>query len=253
MGTVVKALSLLDLFSEARPELGLSEIARLSGNDKATTRRLLVALCQGGLVEQVHQSRAYRIGPGVLRLAQLREAHLPIEAIVTPILARLSEEVNETAHFSLASADVLCTVGFREPGRAHRVRLERGERLPFHATASGIAFLAFSPAVAEATLKSKLRRHTKHTVVDADALRARIEQARKDGFAISKEGYEDGVFGLAAPMFDRNNHAIGSVAVAAPLARVDAKAQTLIRKAVSRAASDIHVALGGTARRAMTE
>lgn len=52
MGTVDKALSLLRFFSPQIPELGLSELTRQSGFDKATTLRCLTALERNGFVEQ---------------------------------------------------------------------------------------------------------------------------------------------------------------------------------------------------------
>jgi len=51
MSTVEKAISLLNLFEE-EPEWGLSDLARRSKFDKATTRRLLVALSNCGLIDQ---------------------------------------------------------------------------------------------------------------------------------------------------------------------------------------------------------
>ena len=78
MQTIEKGLSLLQLFSEQRPEMGLTEMARYSGFDKATTRRFLLALKKHGFVEQNAVTRAYRLGPGILRLARVREAVSPI-------------------------------------------------------------------------------------------------------------------------------------------------------------------------------
>ena len=68
MSTVDKAISLLDLFSVETPEHGLTEIARRSGFDKATTRRLLVSLARHGFIEQ---DVGTRVGPRRL----LRESH----------------------------------------------------------------------------------------------------------------------------------------------------------------------------------
>jgi DNA-binding IclR family transcriptional regulator len=248
MGTVDKALALLDLFVPHESEIGLSDIARRSGNDKATARRLLVALSRSGFVEQ-STSKAYRLGPAVLRLAQVREAATPIDAIVNPILTALAKETGETAHYSLASGGRLATIGFCESARANRVLLQPGELLPFHATASGIAYLAFSHGVADAILSQPLPRFTDKTVVDPAVLRARIAKARRDGYAISKDGYEDGVFGLAAPILDKMGAAIGAIAVAAPGSRANAQAQRAIREAVVRAAEAVHVGLGGDSRR----
>ena len=49
--TVIKALSLLDLFSETAPPLGLTEVARHSGLDKATAHRLLNSLESKGYLD----------------------------------------------------------------------------------------------------------------------------------------------------------------------------------------------------------
>lgn len=101
MQTVDKALSLLNLFSERRAAIGLSELSRLSGFNKATVRRFLIALEKHGFVEQDATSRAYRLGPALLRLARVREAVSPVTSIVQPILEGLVAELGETAHFSL--------------------------------------------------------------------------------------------------------------------------------------------------------
>ena len=73
MSTVVKALSLLDHFDASIPEVGLVDMARLSGLDKATARRLLVALGKKGFVEQDPVTRRYRLGAALVRLARIRE------------------------------------------------------------------------------------------------------------------------------------------------------------------------------------
>lgn len=245
MGTVAKALALLDCFSESRAEIGLSDFARLSGNDKATTRRLLVSLGEAGFVEQSAENRAYRLGPAVLRLARVREAHFPIEAVVRPALDTLAEETGESAHFSLLTGSTLATIAYAESARANRVRFEDGEIIPFHATASGVAALAFAPHLASNALGRDLQPYTKDTLVDSDALRERIAKARRDGFAASKNGYEDGVFGLAAPVFDTSDSAIGTIAVAAPTSRINRLAEAAIREAVLRAAEEVSVGLGG--------
>ena len=57
MGTVGKALGLLDLFTRAQPQLGLSQLARASGVNKATCHRLMTELESRGLVEQTGPAR----------------------------------------------------------------------------------------------------------------------------------------------------------------------------------------------------
>ncbi|RUW97142.1 IclR family transcriptional regulator, partial [Mesorhizobium sp. M8A.F.Ca.ET.059.01.1.1] len=110
MSTVGKAISLLELFTVAEPELGLSDLARRSGFDKATTRRLLVALTGHGLVEQDAATRHYRLGAGLSRLARIREARFPFLQTAVPLVRDLASATAETVHLSEYGIDRLVTV-----------------------------------------------------------------------------------------------------------------------------------------------
>ena len=76
MSTVDKALEVLNLFSELRPSIGLSQTARLLGRDKSTVQRYLTSLESQGFLEQDALSRAYHLGPAVTRLSHVREINL---------------------------------------------------------------------------------------------------------------------------------------------------------------------------------
>ena len=144
MGTVGKALDLLDLFTRARPQVGLSDLARLAGVNKATCYRLLTELASRGLVEQIAASREYRLGPALIRLARLRDAAVPARNAVMPLLQALARATGETAHLSQLAGGVLQTLAFAYPAQTGvAVMMDDADILPFHATASGAAVLAF--------------------------------------------------------------------------------------------------------------
>ena len=248
MTTIDRALALMELFSESRPALGLTQLAAMASYDKATTRRMLMALLRCGYVEQDRITKEYRLGPAVVRLARVREATFPISAIAEPVLRKISEVTGETAHFSLASGTTLATVGLVESTRAHCVRLEKGESLPLHATASGIAYLAFAPPNVGLEPQKRLRSFTPKTITDYNKLRTRISTAQRDGWASSAEGYEEGVFGIAAPVLGADGYAVGAVALAAPASRVDERTEQQFRTLVINAAKQISRALGGSSR-----
>ena len=246
LSTVDRALTLLDLFSESRPESGLSELARLAGYDKATTRRFLVALGNHGYVEQDPESRKYRLGAALLRLANVRETTFPVTDLVLPILNRLRDSTAETAHFSLVAGNSMATVMIAESPRANRVSLEQGERLPLHSTASGIAWLAFAPdKTVQRILAKPLKPLTSKTETDPERLRKQIETARVNGFAVADQSHEDDVHGIAAPVFNANAHASGAIAVATPASRVTPETAQQIQMAVHQAALEITNVLGG--------
>lgn len=246
MGTVGKAISLLELFTADGPELGLTELARRSSFDKATTRRLLVALAGHGFVEQDAQTRLYRLGAGLSRLARIREARFPFLQTAMPFIRELAASTAETVHLSEAGLEALVTVHVEHPARANRVFLDIGQLLPLHSTASGIAYLAGARGEAvKACLAKPLAAFTPHTLTDPAAIAAAIDAAKKRGYSIGRQGFEEGVVSVAAPILGADGFAIGTLAVAAPLARTPADVVEERGREVAEAARAIAARLNG--------
>ena len=248
MQTVEQALELLECFSERRPEFGLSELAKRAGFDKAKTRRHLIALIKHGLVEQHPTSKRYRLGAALLRLARVREACFPIEALVTPIVVDLVAQCGETAHFSLMSGKTLGNISVVESPKAHRVTMERGEILPLHATASGLAYLAHSPdAFVAGFLGMELEAFTASTETEPQRIKRKLAQIRKRGIVKTVGSYDDGVTSYAIPIRAGQEYAVGAVAVAAPASRIDQRAEAIVTRELRLATHRIEAAIGGEA------
>lgn len=231
MGTTSKALSLLNLFSRTTPEIGLSEISRRSGINKATAFRLMTEMAEHGFVEQVGHAREYRLGPAFLRLAALREHNVPLKELAYEVLSEVADSTGETAHMSLLQGDALVTFSYAY-SQAHgtSVRMEDAEILTFHGTSSGLAVLAFSSAeFVDEKLSAPLQKRTAHTITDPDSIRDMLPSIRSSGIAISIGGYEDDVFSHAVPVFDAKTNCIGAIAVAAPVSRMSEDHQHKIR------------------------
>lgn len=220
MSTVAKAISLLELLGGGAPESALADLARSAGFDKATTRRLLVALIRQGLVEQDETTRLYRLGAGLTRLALMREAQFPFLRMAVPVVEALAAETGETVHLSEHSRRGLISVHIIESTKANRVSLPPGEVLPMHATASGIAFLAFAENhLREAILCAPMPAFTPFTIGDARTLAEHVAAARARGHSIGAQGFEEGVVSVAAPILGVEGFAIGALAIAAPRVR----------------------------------
>lgn len=245
MSVVEKAFELLGFFSAERPEIGLSELHRLARRDKATTYRHLAALESVGLLEQDKQSRLYRIGPAVLRLAELREATTPRRAGARAALERLAELTGETAHVSLLSGTRLLTLAVQESNR-HSTRVIITEpELPLHATSQGHAVLAFgAPALTEAARRA-MTRFTAATPITGAALDAAVGSARRTGFGESAHTFEEGVHGIGVPVFDQTGEVAGAVAVATVASRMTPALAATIRAGLVEAARTISATWGG--------
>jgi DNA-binding IclR family transcriptional regulator len=247
MGTVAKALSLLNHFSRIHPQIGLSDFARLSGLNKATTYRLLTELQAEGFVEQVGSGREYRLGPAFLRFAALREAAVPMRDLAGTVLQALSDATQETAHLSLMQGVKLTMLSFAYSTRhGTRVTMEDAQVLALHATSSGLAVLAFSPPeFVEHVLSQPLEKRTEDTMTDPEAIRAVLANVRRTGIAESVGGFEKDVHSHAMPLFDAQTRVIGAMAVAAPVARITPALKSLVRSELRMKALELTRAMGG--------
>lgn len=244
--TVNKALSLLEFFNERRPTIGLSEFAKLSGYNKATTLRFLSALESKGFVEQDEETRVYKLGSAFLRFSQLREASFPLAEAVKIVLRDLNTATDETVLASVIAGENLASIGIIEGKKMNRVIIEPGASLPFHATASGLAYLAFASSdIVKAALKRELDPHAGETVTDPGEIARKLEAIRETGVAYSQGSIEDGVLGIAAPYFGASGKVCGAVAVGLPAVRATSVHTGSIELCVKQAARRLTALRGG--------
>ena len=238
VSTVDKALSVLQLFSESQPNMGLSEIARQLGWDKSNVQRYVADLASHGILEQSPRDKSYFLGPSLTRLSMMRDLTHPVANEVKRALDDLSKATGETAHASIRIGDRLSIMGVVETKiRGTRVYVDPAEAQPFHATAAGLAFLSASPeATVRKLLAVSLERYTPDTEVDRSKLMARIRAVREKGYAKASGTCEVDVVGIAAPIVGFRGDAIGAVAVATPAARFrDGSEKTISRNVMETA------------------
>ena len=191
MSSASKTLELLAFFSEARPEIGLSQFCRLAGRDKATTYRHLQALEDAGFVEQNPLTKSYRLGPIVLQLAQTREATVPRKAAVEKPLFDLADVTGETAHVTVLSGTIMYGLASCESPRHGTRAIIDIQTFPLHATASGLCALAFGPPHLFDVACANLDAFTANTTVKIDDLSAMITAQRAAGFTRGNKSFED--------------------------------------------------------------
>ncbi len=246
MSTIGKALTLLDAISRLEKEAGLSDIARHCGLDKATARRFLVELEKHGFVEQDTETRRYRLGGAPVRLARIREARFPYLSVAIPFARELASLAGETVHLSEYAAGRLSTVHVEDSQRAHRVIVDVGSILPFHATASGLGFLAFCPPKdIDAALSAPLKAFTDQTLTDPAVLRQTLGETLRRGYSICHHGLETGVVSVAAPIRAPGSTPVGAIAIAAPATRADKETVEKMGRAAMAAARRISERLFG--------
>lgn len=245
MSVVTKALNLLQHFSISRPEIGLSELCRMARHDKTTTYRYLQALEKSGFVEKNPVTRAYRIGPAVLQLAQMRELTVPRKEVANASLCSLAEQTGETAHISVLSGTQLHSLSSRESGRHNARVIIDLHSLPLHATASGICAISYGPAELTDAALANLKEFTPNTASTKQALMVEVDICRQSGFGHTDRGLEEDIFGISAPLFDQFGVLTGTVAVASIASRLSNGVERNIKKQLMIASREITRNWGG--------
>lgn len=238
---VHRALALLRLFSRARPEIGLSDAARLSGESKATVFRLLNTLCEHGFVEQNAANKTYRLGPAVLELARLREATVPLLSVVQPVLDRLQDLTGETCHVTRFNGQAMAVIASAESRKVHRITIQGVESLPLGTTAAGLIYLAFADPEISAGLFSSIWADAS----EAARFRQKIAEARERGYAQVETFEGEEVFGLAAPVFGGDQFAFAAIAVIVPPQRMTEAMHQAVVQGLLAASEEITAKIGG--------
>lgn len=245
MSSASKALELLSYFSADRPRIGLSQLCRLAHRDKATTYRHLQALEVAGFVEQDPGTKQYRLGPALIQLAQVREETVPRKEGAQQALAALATETGETAHISILSGTTLYGLASCEsPMHGARAVIDIST-FPLHATASGIAALAFGPHTLMDVAVTNLAAFTDKTPSTPAALQAQVDAARDSGFGCGNQSFETEICGVSAPVFDQSGAFAASVAVASVASRFSPKLEHTIKTNLVKASHTITRNWGG--------
>jgi IclR family acetate operon transcriptional repressor len=242
VGSVARAIALLDELGAAPDGLGVNELARRIGVNASTASRLLATLEAGRLVER-SPGGPYRLGLRLVALADGVLSRLDVRELARPRLRALVAATGETATLSVPGAGEAVTVDFIAAESSVMSVARLGRPSVGHATAAGKLVLAFAPDVVADG--SELARFTDRTIVDRGALAAEVEAVRSRGWAEAEGEREPDLNALAAPVFGRSGDLAAVLGLQGPAARLTAERRAEVLPALLEAAAALSAALGG--------
>lgn len=242
---------LLKEFGLSGPELGVTEASKRLGLHKSTVSRLLGTLERGGFVEQVSDTRRYRLGLQLASLAGLAVTQLDLSSAARPYLVNLAAQSEETATLSVLDGDE--AVNIDQVAGPHPVKDLGwiGRRLPLHASAGGKPLLAsLSAEQLERWLQQPLPAYTERTVTSPEQLRRELQEMLACGYVIVSEEYEPGLTAVGAPVYDYHREIVASITVSGPTFRLRPEHLQTAARLVKETAERISARLGYTPRQA---
>ncbi|MDX1604908.1 MAG: IclR family transcriptional regulator [Candidatus Competibacterales bacterium] len=215
-----RAIKVLYCVAESDRPIGLTDICRFVGLDKATAVRLLNTLEQADLIAREPKSRRYRLGLGAYRLQ--RPARHDLHSISRPWLEALRESTQETVSLVCPRGLERVVVDVLPAPQEFGVWPAVGTAHPIYSGASGKVLMAFMAEDERERIiqQTRLEPISPRAISDQDTYRKAIRQAQAQGYAWSVGDVNDGAAALAAPVFDASGTVVAVVAVRGPEARL---------------------------------
>lgn len=217
---VSKSIELLFLVAD-QPGLGVTELAKRSGNTKARAFRLLTTLEEGGLVQRQMPMASYTLGYRALILGTSAQGQLSLIKVAGQLLDQIGRECNESVLVRIRDGlETVCVAWWDSP-HAVRIHSQMGERRPLGVGASGKLILAHADAdVQEAVFGARRERFTPNTIMSAAELKKELKKILATGISVSVSEKTADTVAVAAPIYDAAGQVVASLSMTAPSLRV---------------------------------
>ncbi|CAN7635035.1 IclR family transcriptional regulator [Brucella pseudogrignonensis] len=201
------SISILQYLNETAPhEASLAEIVAALGISKTHCHSILKTLVHFEWLRYDQRSRTYRLHSGIFTSAS--------SLLNSPVMDTIRRHLTALVH----KVDIPCLLTqpmnddtyividkFNGP-TSMEISFPVGHRFPRDACAQMRAYLAWqSPDNVDTWFQNwQPTRYTAHSLLSEKDIRASIEATRRQGYAVSKGEFTDGIMAIALPIFDRD-------------------------------------------------
>jgi IclR family transcriptional regulator, KDG regulon repressor len=212
---------LLDALSQARRQLGVTELAEIIDEPKPRVYRHLASMRQMGAIEQDPSTEKYRLGAKLVVYGSAASEQFDLRAIADPYLTQLRDALGQTAVLSVATHDSALVVAAVDSNKGVCITVKPGNRLLPNCSAQGRLVLAFLPEEdQQRILRRKLHALTPKSMIDPELLERRLEQVRAQLYEDADGEAIDGINVLSAPIFRDGDVMVGTIGVIGPSAEL---------------------------------
>lgn len=218
--SLYKAIQLLNYFSVERPELGVSELAKLSGLGKSTVFNIVDTLVHCRILAKAESNSKYRLGIKILELSSNIYLTNDLRNTVRPYLEKISAKCNESVYFGIMENTEVLYLDTIYPQGMVSGHSIIGYKAPLYCTGIGKALLAFQPEkVVDRVIESGLKQFTPYTITDRQELLDDLSMIRRRGYALDNMEHEYGIKCIAAPVRNVRGEVVASISITGPSLR----------------------------------
>ncbi len=218
--TLARGLSCLEVLAELKAPAGCSQIAAAMEVSRAAARRILLTLEHLGYV--IEDRGLFAPSPKVLSLGRGMLAKTTLWSAVAPEVVGIADRYNEPCSISVLDGLDIVFVCRDSTRRIFTSRLEAGDRLPAHCSASGKVLLAALPdrELDQRISAAGLSKRGTGSITEPIMLKNALAAVRERRFALAVDEMEDGTLSLAVPLSDRGGRIIAAMSFASHRTRM---------------------------------
>jgi IclR family transcriptional regulator, KDG regulon repressor len=242
--TLLKGLNLLEAIARSRGPRGVSELARELELTKSNVHRTLQTLGAAGYVRPGPTAGTYECTLKLFEMASGVVARIDVRQSADPFMQQLARLTKETIHLSILDGTDVIYLNKIESPQPVRAYSTIGGRAPAHCVASGKALLAWQGEGVLAQLPARLPSPTLRSIATIDALLEELARVRRQGYAVNRGEWREGVGGVAAIVFDMHGMPVAAIGISGPVERLRPASVRKYSQLVMEAALGLSRSLG---------
>ncbi len=191
----------------------LTELATATKSPLSSMFRIVAALEDLNLLRRQEDTKMIQLTDRLLTMGQRSITETNLAESALDILRELRDAVVDTVLLGVRSGTEIVVLDEVLGNRTFSFISKLGHRIGMGYSAPGRAILANMPEGETAILLKKLEwvQHTPRTIASAKALLPHLATIRKQGYAVDNEEHYEGVYCVAAPLFDRGGYPIAAI------------------------------------------
>ncbi|MFC7511976.1 IclR family transcriptional regulator [Streptomyces thermocarboxydus] len=229
-----RALELLFAFTEQRPVATVRQLAEDLGIPVPTAHRYVALLRDMGLIEEGDRGQ-YHLTMRVAALGRAARRATPLVDVAEPFMRELSESTQETVILSRWCTDCRCASTVWRACVRSGCRSSRGSDCPPCGAPVSVCCSATCPSRSAGATSSRPSPSANSPVNGPEAFLAEIDHAVRQGWEVSREEIDEGVWAASAPVKE-GSQIVAALSAPCPAFRLDeAQRESIIEQVVKTA------------------
>lgn len=212
--TMGDLLSLVEELSHV-DRIGVTRLARQLGVPTATAHRMLRVLERRGFVEQLKDSKEYRLTLRVFEIGCRVASRTTLRDVAAVEIDWLAHQTSMATNVGILVQDEVLYLGQVQSEGPLTFNLRPGSRAPATCTAMGKAMLAVETRkLRDIVGPGPYIARTPHSITTYDGLQAELADVQRLGYAVDRQELSIGLWCVAAPVLGVRQAQNGAVGVA---------------------------------------